>query len=94
MQTQVTVPEEGSVFSSLVTATASDQCGNAATGQFLVNNVDNEAPQFILVPEDLTLLCQDPIPSSFPEATDACSPVFYASSDTTRWPTLRSGCTK
>ena len=83
VQTQETVPEEGSIFSRLVTATASDQCGNATTGQFLVHNVDSEAPHFILVPEDLTLLCEDPIPTSFPEATDACSPVFYASSDTT-----------
>ena len=83
VQTQVTAPAEGSVFSLLVTATASDQCGNAATGQFLVNNVDSEAPQFTFVPEDLTLVCEDPIPPSFPEASDACSPVFYASSDTT-----------
>ena len=82
VQTQVTVPVQGSVFSLLVTATASDQCGNAATGQFLVHNVDSEPPLFSFVPEDLTLPCDVPLPSSFPEATDACSPVFYAASDT------------
>ena len=48
----------------------------------MVNNVDNEAPQFSYVPEDLTLPCEAPLPSSFPEATDACSPVIYAASDT------------
>ena len=83
VQTQVTVPVQGSVFSLLVSATASDQCGNAMAGQFLVHNVDSQAPEFTYVPEGLTLPCEDPIPPSFPEAADACSPVFYTSSDTT-----------
>ena len=66
VQTQVTAPAEGSVFSLLVTATASDQCGNAATGQFVVNNVDSEAPQFSFVPErPHPRLCEDPMPPSF-----------------------------
>ena len=83
VQTQLTVPGDGSVFSLLVTANASDECGNSTAGQFVVNNVDSEAPQFTFTPEDMSLPCEELIPTSFAEATDACSPVFYASSDTT-----------
>ena len=82
VQSQLTAPEEGSVFSLLVTAVASDQCNNAAEGQFVVNSVDVEAPEFTHVPSDTTLQCDDLVPPSFVEALDACSPVFYASSDT------------
>ncbi len=42
---------------------ATDGCGNQSTANQIINVVDNEAPQFIDFPEDVTLLSCSEIPS-------------------------------
>ena len=61
-----------------------DACGNRTTVFNFVQVIDNSAPVFNGVPEDLFLECGDitPIPT-LPDATDECGSVSITSSDVT-----------
>ena len=80
----VTISEERTVlsegdcgmYSHLVTLTATDECGNAATATFTITVEDGEPPVFNEeLPADVTVAC-DAIPTSATlTATDACGAV-------------------
>lgn len=55
------------------TFTATDACGNSATAQQTIQVIDEVAPEFTMVPANLTILCDETLPSDMAEATDACS---------------------
>jgi hypothetical protein len=63
--------------------TATDECGNTTVATQTIEVFDNVAPEFTLVPEDMTLSCDggttDPIQMA--EATDACSDVTVTFED-------------
>lgn len=53
---------------------AEDECGNEAVHTQYIYKVDNEAPVFTNIPANLTIECDDPIPSNQPVAEDNCDP--------------------
>ncbi len=66
---------EGEVCNQIITRTwtASDACGNSTTQTQIILVSDNEAPQFLSLPENLLLNCGDAIPAvEFPELIDNC----------------------
>ncbi|MFM7814558.1 MAG: hypothetical protein ACKO66_08590, partial [Flavobacteriales bacterium] len=46
------------------TWTITDACGNSATQTWIIQAVDNEAPQILNVPADVTIDCSDEIPAA------------------------------
>lgn len=54
------------------TWTATDDCGNSSTFVIIVRVVDTTPPQFLTIPGDVTLDCQDDLPTSKPTASDNC----------------------
>lgn len=69
--------EEGDCASSFTvnrTYFAVDGCGNTATAEVLIIVSDNEAPQLIGVPGDVSLSCNDDIPDALVSAFDNCDP--------------------
>ncbi|MFZ6053559.1 HYR-like domain-containing protein, partial [Halocola ammonii] len=63
------------------TFTATDDCGNASTAVQVITVVDTTAPEFTSVPEDVTIECDEEVPSMMAEATDNCGAVTVTSSD-------------
>ena len=59
-------------YDVLRTWTASDACGNVATATQTISIVDDAAPVFADVPTDVTLGCNDALPTDEPTATDDC----------------------
>lgn len=49
-------------FTEVYTWTAVDECGNESVRTITVNYVDNDAPEFTNLPEDVTINCEDEIP--------------------------------
>ncbi|MEZ5030626.1 MAG: gliding motility-associated C-terminal domain-containing protein [Saprospiraceae bacterium] len=56
------------------TWSAEDECGNETVHTQYIHVVDQEAPVFTDIPANLTIECDDPIPSTQPEAEDNCDP--------------------
>jgi hypothetical protein len=63
------------------TFTAVDECGNASTAVQTISVVDTTAPEFTSVPEDVTIECDEEVPSMMAEANDNCGAVTISSSD-------------
>jgi hypothetical protein len=63
------------------TWTATDNCGNSTTASATYTVVDNEAPEFVSIPENITVECNTEIPSSSATAVDNCGEVTVTSSD-------------
>ena len=70
---------EGDVI--IRTWTVADDCGNASSQDQVINLIDDNAPFFTDIPEDLELQCGDELPSVFATAEDACSSVEVTISD-------------
>jgi hypothetical protein len=68
-------------FMVVRTWTATDNCGNVATGSATYYVVDEEAPVFTSVPENLTIECDDEIPATSATAEDNCSEVVTITSN-------------
>ncbi|MCC6600760.1 MAG: T9SS type A sorting domain-containing protein [Crocinitomicaceae bacterium] len=67
------------------TYTATDACGNNASVNQNVTIIDNTAPSFIGVPNDLIIECGDELPAPVtPEVTDNCSEVSVSLSESTQ----------
>jgi hypothetical protein len=61
-------------FTEIFSYVAVDACGNASdTLRYIVNTFDNQAPEFVEVPEDQILSCNDELPTIVALATDFCS---------------------
>lgn len=60
---------------------ATDNCGNQTVVQQLIGQTDEIAPEFIYVPEDITIECDGELPTSSAEAIDACSDVALSYSE-------------
>ncbi len=52
--------------------TATDECGNSTTAVQLITFVDEEAPVFSLVPDDVTISCDENVPLIPAGASDNC----------------------
>jgi len=52
--------------------TATDDCGNASTGTQIITIEDNDAPTFANVPADVTINCEDALPTDEPTISDNC----------------------
>ncbi len=64
----------GCGYQILRTYTATDECGNSSEFVQIIQFTDNEGPEFIAAPEDITLSCGEEIPSAeLPQAIDSCS---------------------
>jgi Secretion system C-terminal sorting domain len=59
----------------IVKFTVTDACNNAATATALLSIIDNVAPQFTAVPNDLTIKCGTNYSFGTPQVTDDCSSV-------------------
>ncbi len=54
--------------------TATDACGNSSDFVQIIQFIDEDGPQFLSTPDDVTLSCGDVLPAVvFPQASDACS---------------------
>ena len=54
------------------TWTGTDDCGNASLYIIIVRVIDTIAPEFVTVPADVTLDCQDDLPTNTPTGSDNC----------------------
>ena len=68
-------------FMLVRTWTATDNCGNVATGSTTYYVVDEEAPVFTSVPENLTIECDDEVPATSATAEDNCTEVVTITSN-------------
>ena len=59
-------------FTVVRTWTATDACGNVATASQRVQRSDKQAPTFASAPGDVTVSCDQPLPTDLPVATDDC----------------------
>jgi len=75
-------------YSIVYTWTAIDDCGNMDFQTMEVFYVDQTAPEFVTIADDLFLECGQPIPSENISATDDCSEVTITVDDEE----LNSGC--
>ena len=57
------------------TWTATDACGNSSQHVQVIHVVDEEAPEFTFVPANLTIQCDEALPTEMPEAMDNCAMV-------------------
>jgi gliding motility-associated-like protein len=64
---------DGYYLLMVCTWTATDACGNASTFRITVKITDNEAPVFTNVPANVTITCEDPLPSEEPTTSDNCA---------------------
>ncbi|MFZ6051114.1 HYR-like domain-containing protein [Halocola ammonii] len=64
---------EGCDYIITFTYTATDDCGNTATDSYSISVEDNEAPVLSETPADLTIECDEEIPSYEITATDNCN---------------------
>tara|TARA_B110000503_G_scaffold99387_1_gene148704 strand:- start:257 stop:4636 length:4380 start_codon:yes stop_codon:yes gene_type:complete len=70
---------EGDVI--IRTWTVADDCGNESSQDQIINLIDDNAPFFTDIPEDIGLECGAELPSVFATAEDACSSVTVTISD-------------
>lgn len=63
------------------TWTVTDDCGNSASQDQVINLVDDNAPYFTSVPDDVELECGDALPMDLATAEDACSSVTVTFED-------------
>lgn len=61
-------------YDIIYTFTLTDDCGNVVSQQWTISIADNEAPQIINVPDDVTIGCGDAIPDAVAFALDNCDP--------------------
>lgn len=54
------------------TWTGTDDCGNTSTYIIIVRVIDTTAPEFLTIPADVTLDCQDDLPTTTPTGSDNC----------------------
>lgn len=54
------------------TWTGTDDCGNSITYIIIVRVIDTIAPNFVTIPADVTLDCQDNLPTTTPTGSDNC----------------------
>lgn len=64
--------ECGATGSQIVFFMASDECGNQSNCIATIHVIDTTGPEFVAVPQDLTLLCDENIPTSQATAEDLC----------------------
>lgn len=60
--------------------TATDVCGNTASGQQVITVIDTTAPVLVVIPADMTLYCSDSIPEGYElpaTALDNCDDNFH-----------------
>ena len=63
-----------SEYTEIFSYVAVDACGNASdTLRYIIHTFDNEAPEFVEIPENQTLSCPGELPSVLAVATDFCS---------------------
>ena len=55
------------------TFTATDACGNTATASQIVSVEDKQSPVFAGVPADVSIWCNESLPTTAPTATDNCA---------------------
>jgi len=60
-------------YTLIRTWTATDNCGNTATASQTITVRDTTAPVFANVPADVTIECDQPLPTDAPTATDNCA---------------------
>ncbi len=53
----------GCAMTMVKTYTATDNCGNSSTAQQIVHLIDSEAPEFVTFPADVTVECDEAVPS-------------------------------
>jgi large repetitive protein len=58
-----------------------DACGNTTTASQIVTYTDDQAPEFLFVPEDVTVTCGEDFPAPDAIADDACSEVTVTYED-------------
>ncbi len=63
------------------TWTAVDECGNETTATQIITRTDDAEPVFADIPADITINCDDPLPTDEPTATDNCGDVTMTSND-------------
>ena len=63
------------------TWTATDACGNSYSESQEVSIIDNEGPEFVVFPDDITVQCGEEIPASEVEVDDSCSEVVSFESE-------------
>lgn len=68
------------------TWTATDDCGNFSVGTQNIFLVDNTAPVAITIPDDVTIECDDDIPTDEPTWEDACMTKFSVTEDVINTP--------
>lgn len=61
-------------YTVLRTYTLSDACGNAVSQVWTIDVSDTTPPQLFNVPEDLTIICGEPVDDALPFAIDNCTP--------------------
>ncbi len=66
------------------TWTATDHCGNVATATQVVTFSDTEAPTLASLPQNITIRCDEPLPTDRPVATDGCDRDVNVSESQTR----------
>lgn len=54
------------------TFTATDECGNTASASQVVTVIDDASPEFVSVPSDVIISCDEQLPTDQPTATDSC----------------------
>ena len=77
-----TIPGEcPNEYTIVRTWTAIDNCLNTATASSTITVVDNDAPVFTSIPEDITIECNTEIPATMAEAEDLCGLATVTSED-------------
>ena len=75
------------------TWTATDACGNVSSASQVISVTDNSVPVFANVPQDVTIGCQDALPTDEPTATDNCDNDVTITSNDTATPGACAGST-
>ena len=68
-------------YSVVRTYVAVDNCGNETTGSVTYFVIDNVAPFFTSVPENITIECNEDVPASMATAEDLCGVTTVTSDD-------------
>ena len=73
VETQLTEPGRCADALTVIRVwTATDACGNTATASQRVSRTDRIAPTFASVPGEVTIACDQPLPTDLPTARDNC----------------------
>ena len=64
------------------TWTVTDECDNVATATQVITVQDTQVPSIVNVPEDVTIECDEPLPTAEPTITDNCGQVTIEVNDT------------